>query len=274
MSFPKSLIVASLASGAIAFSPAQSNTKSSTSLKAIASVALKSEDDRELYDPLNLYSANSPERKMGLIKSLEPDVNVIKPVLDPLNLYSNKAEVDDDVDLSASLPFVPRPSSLTGELAGDVGFDPFNFASTEEKLLWQREAELKHSRIAMLAVVGWPLSELLDKPLASVFHMDSLLGSGDRVPSLLNGGLDQVNPLYWVFVLAAASTIELLQVNNDDASPWDPLGLYPKDANDQQKIEQAEIMNGRMAMLGITGFAIQEFFTNKAVMEPLLPAHF
>ena len=33
--------------------------------------------------------------------------------------------------------------------------------------MWMREAEVKHSRLAMLAAAGWPISELLDGPLSS-----------------------------------------------------------------------------------------------------------
>ena len=50
-------------------------------------------------------------------------------------------------------------------LAGDFGFDPLLLADTPKKLLWFREAEIKHARLAMLAAVGWPLSELFDGPL-------------------------------------------------------------------------------------------------------------
>ena len=37
-------------------------------------------------------------------------------------------------------------------LAGDFGFDPLLLADTPKKLLWYREAEMKHARLAMLAV--------------------------------------------------------------------------------------------------------------------------
>lgn len=52
--------------------------------------------------------------------------------------------------MSASLPFMDRPSALDGSLAGDVGFDPLGFAKTKEDLMNYREAEIKHSRLAML----------------------------------------------------------------------------------------------------------------------------
>lgn len=55
------------------------------------------------------------------------------------------------------LIFLPLPQ-LDGSMAGDVGFDPLGLSSIAglagADLYWMREAELKHCRIAMLAVVG------------------------------------------------------------------------------------------------------------------------
>merc|ERR1719502_2266909 len=48
---------------------------------------------------------------------------------------------------------VLAPAVLDGSLPGDVGFD-----KNKNSLLWMREAEIKHARLAMLAAVGWPLS--------------------------------------------------------------------------------------------------------------------
>ena len=38
-----------------------------------------------------------------------------------------------DPDASIALPFTPRPAMLTGELVGDVGFDPLNFSEEVRK---------------------------------------------------------------------------------------------------------------------------------------------
>lgn len=52
----------------------------------------------------------------------------------------------------------PDPTQLDGTMAGDVGFDPLGLSSISglagADLYWMREAELKHGRVAMLAVVG------------------------------------------------------------------------------------------------------------------------
>lgn len=75
---------------------------------------------------------------------------------------------------------------------GDVGFDPIGLSKSTKTLYWMREAETKHGRLAMLAAVGWPISELWHKEIAQAFGLKSILASGDRAPSLLNGGLSSV----------------------------------------------------------------------------------
>ena len=52
-------------------------------------------------------------------------------------------------------------------LVGNKGFDPLGFATSLTTLKAYREAELKHGRLAMLAALGWPVSELLQPVLAS-----------------------------------------------------------------------------------------------------------
>ena len=119
---------------------------------------------RSIYDPLRLYPTSSQERQFGLIQSLEDEDDIMnntnKPITDPLNLYKNgnKKQVDENADMSKSLPFLVRPTVLGGSLVGDVGFDPLGLATSKEQLINLREAELKHSRIAML--VSWTLAEL------------------------------------------------------------------------------------------------------------------
>ena len=54
---------------------------------------------------------------------------------------------------------------LDSSVPGDRGFDPFNFSSNEHSLQWYCNAEIKHARLAMLAAVGWPLAELMNKSI-------------------------------------------------------------------------------------------------------------
>lgn len=115
------------------------------------------------------FSSSSP--LLAMVST--PKQSTSKPPPTPLSKYSK------------SIPFLRRPPNLDGTTyAGDVGFDPLNFSSSSpEQLVYYREAEVKHSRLAMLAAAGWPISELLDKKLAGLLDMDSVLGSNDRVPS-------------------------------------------------------------------------------------------
>ena len=67
-----------------------------------------------------------------------------------------------NAERSRSLPFLLKPAKLDGSMAGDEGFDPLGLSGIEDlgiDLYWMREAELKHSRVAMLAVVGSLMQE-------------------------------------------------------------------------------------------------------------------
>lgn len=70
---------------------------------------------------------------------------------------------------STAIPFAKAPATLDGSMLGDVGFDPLGFSTApigawfanidldigeQGNLVWYREAELMHGRIAQLAFVG------------------------------------------------------------------------------------------------------------------------
>ena len=177
---------------------------------------------------------------------------------------------------SQSLPFMNRPMALDGTMVGDVGFDPLGFAKSKDDLFRYREAEIKHGRLAMLAAAGWPISELFDRKIANLIGAPAVVDATDRAPSLLNGGLGKISPVYWLAVLVAAGAIDLMQ--NDKANKnaagyfagnlgFDPLGLYPQDAAGQERMQLAELKNGRLGMIAITAFAFQEFVTSLGVVD-------
>jgi len=190
---------------------------------------------------------------------------------------SSSPDRAQQTEKSEALPFQLRPHALDGSLAGDVGFDPIGFASDEGKLWNYREAEIKHARLAMLAAAGWPLAELFDRKIANIFDADVVVDAANRAPSVLNGGLGKINPLYWVACLGAAAAIDLKQNKlSQSGSPeykfpgdlgWDPLGLYPSDSEGQFRMQTAEIKNGRLAMVAITAFAIQEKVLGYSVVD-------
>lgn len=176
---------------------------------------------------------------------------------------------------SKAIPFMDVSPYLDGSMAGCVGFDPLGFADSQENLTKYREAEIKHARLAMLAAAGWPLSELFNKKLADQFGMETIVDASNRAPNVLNGGMGRVSPVYWIGVVALASIIDLVGLFNVSKKEgyfpgnfgFDPLGLYPKDSEGRKWMETAEIKNGRLAMIAITGFCFQEFVTGVSVVD-------
>merc|ERR1719407_275458 len=148
-------------------------------------------------------------------------------------------------------------------LAGDMNFDPLQIADSPDKLAWYREAEVKHARLAMLAAFGWPVSELT--------NIGGLLTGDGRAPALLNGGLGSVNAIYWAFVIALGAFAESKALDKQYGKQqnylpgmlgFDPLGA------DSPGMRNAEITNGRVAMVAITLYAFQEALI-KAPIFPL-----
>ena len=152
-----------------------------------------------------------------------------------------------------------------------------------------REAELKHGRLAMLAAVGWPIAEELQGPIAKALGQPDLLvkgcvGGGSQcaealtlVPSVLNGGLDRISPLYWGAVLLFSAGVEAYALRigkSDNYLPgdlgFDPLRLYAgKDAGWKRDMQLKELNNGRLAMMAITGYAFNEAATKISVIQTL-----
>ena len=140
----------------------------------------------------------------------------------------------------------------------------------QQTIAWMREAEIKHARLAMLAVVGWPLAELLN-PFGALGFV------GGKAPALLNGGLDAYAP-FLLLAAGAAGYLELQTVDDVNQTylykqekkyvpgdlGFDPLGLGGKAPVD---VAAAEIYNGRLAMLAITGMAMQEALWNTPVVK-------
>ena len=127
----------------------------------------------------------------------------------------------------------------------------------------------------MLAAAGWPISELFDGKIANWLGMSPLLQSADRAPSVLNGGLGNVSPAYWAVCIAAAAAVDLYGTFGASKKAgykpgdlgFDPLGVFPKDKDGQEWFELAEIKNGRLAMIAITAFAVQELVTQSGVVD-------
>lgn len=62
---------------------------------------------------------------------------------------------------SRALPFLEKPAKLDGSMVGDFGFDPMGISNTVNDLSYVQEAEIKHGRVAMLAVVGFVVQQYI-----------------------------------------------------------------------------------------------------------------
>jgi len=83
----------------------------------------------------------------------------------PLNVALDELKgyyVNTDMDISDKIP-------------SDAGFDPLKFAETEGGLSFMREAEIKHARLAMLAVSHLHSSDRVVTPFSRVSHSNGLV---------------------------------------------------------------------------------------------------
>uniref|UniRef100_A0A7S2IN08 Chlorophyll a-b binding protein, chloroplastic n=1 Tax=Haptolina brevifila TaxID=156173 RepID=A0A7S2IN08_9EUKA len=281
-----------------------------SSLHAAARCSLAMQQSSKLESPIPWLP-----RPAYLDGSLAGDVG-----LDPLNLvtrYSHGVTVTvpgmETTVTAAPEEFKNLKRVKTQTLVGvPITLGP-NTQDTKRSLMWYREAEIKHARLAMLAAAGWPLAELWHGPLSNMagapYALDITQG---RSLSVLNGGLSEVAP-FLLLVTAAISYIEIstldqvygLTATGKTMKPdgnvviksyvpgdcgFDPLNLYgvfgsqPGAMNEfyaqadpnyavklaedaRREMETAEIKNGRLAMLAITGFALQEFVYGTPVVD-------
>jgi len=167
--------------------------------------------------------------------------------------------------------------SLAG-ISAPLGFwDPAGLSEgrSEGTARFWREVEVKHSRVAMLAVVGFPIAE----------QWHPLWGGQIDVPSYV---AFQQTPLqtFWPVVVGLIAIYEVFSVFTfarpydlyysasggwwqirPDHPPgdlrFDPLGLKPADPEARLEMETKELNHGRAAMIGIAGMVAQELATGR-----------
>jgi len=187
-------------------------------------------------------------------------------------LASMDEEAKDEVEEVAEKVAL-KAQDLAGITAPTGFLDPIGFTTDvkEGKLLFYREVELKHGRVAMLASLGILVAEQ--------FH--PLFGGNIDVPSYV---AFQQTPLqtFWPAVVAAIAIPEIYSVftfvepSDQNDSLWaiksgrqpgdfdfDPLGLKPTDPNEFKEMQTKELNNGRLAMIAAAGMIAQELATGQ-----------
>jgi len=194
------------------------------------------------------------------------------------SVQSGWSLVDDKVKdrLTNVLKDVKEKDNLLAGVSAPMNyFDPLGFSTTVDagKLLFYREVELKHGRIAMLAALGILVGEQ--------YH--PLFGGDIDVPAYV---AFQQTPLekFWLAVVAAIAIPETFSVQTfqdiDEGRPqggwwkiktdhvpgdlgFDPLGLKPTDPKELKTMQTKELNNGRLAMIAVAGMIAQEIATGQ-----------
>jgi len=175
----------------------------------------------------------------------------------------------------------PLSKQQVEEMAGITAplglFDPLGIATNvpEGRLLFYREAELKHGRVCMLAMLGLIVGDRHDfipffnqgiptEKAAWVFGTPYLQET--TAASFWSAALLAIFAEEWRRVFLAKENIFAMAHPPEPFAPgdygWDPLGLKPKDATAFKELQSKELNNGRLAMFAAAGWIAQEQMTN------------
>jgi len=163
--------------------------------------------------------------------------------------------------MSKAVPFLPVSPALEGYVGEEDGFDPMGFTLAWD-VRWCREAELKHARVAMLAVVGWITTDLGYRVPGDIFQVSTVEAHDVAVKT---GAFPQA--LVWLgyFELFGFLAITNMMEGATERKPGD-FGLrwlYPEDEKGQYDMQLKELRNGRLAMLAFGGIATSAVLTGK-----------
>jgi len=168
-------------------------------------------------------------------------------------------------------PPVFSPETMPGVSAPFGFFDPLGFTTeaSESKVLFYREVEIKHGRVAMLASLGFLVGEQfhplfggqIDVPSYIAFQETPLQTFWPAVMLLIS-----IFEVFSVFTFNSPFGGELWSIRTDYESGnlgFDPLGLKPSDPKELFDMKTKELNNGRLAMIAIAGMIGQELATGK-----------
>lgn len=167
-------------------------------------------------------------------------------------------------EMSPSVPFLTAPKYYPSKMVGDVGFDPFGLSEFFD-LDVMREAELKHGRVAMLAVLGVLAQEFIHLPGELYSNPNpvaaaSQVGAQPLAQIVLFGGFVEYG-LY----NGKMTYQEIMEDKSRTPGDFgfDPMGLMAEGDPNQYALK--EITHCRLAMIAIGGMLHQSFITGAGV---------
>jgi hypothetical protein len=145
-------------------------------------------------------------------------------------------------------------------------FDPLGFAKNkpQHELVKLREAELKHCRWGMISAVAIPVTELVTHQQAIHVLDDANSVTLTAFTGLVAASELQSMLLGWENPFTNSSNYFLMK---DNYQPGD-LGFNVKRTflgNNEIFMSNAELNNGRLAMIGSIGMIVQELVSNKPI---------
>merc|ERR1719515_37886 len=149
-----------------------------------------------------------------------------------------------------------------------VGFwDPLGFTRNGDELAYKRRrvTELKHGRVCMLATLGYIVPETLGK-----FRGELSPSLGLKFSDIPNGlaAISKVPAIGWVQIIAFAGCVEGAWSFNEDytGTPGDYGWKAITSVDEEVKTRKlnAELANGRLAMMAIIGMFFQDGLTGQA----------
>merc|ERR1711906_28453 len=158
-------------------------------------------------------------------------------------------------------------------------FDPLGFCKGRnlEGVKRYREAEVLHGRVAMMATIGYLISE----------STPTIAYGMDVHHTIANDQIPEVPGTVLFPFFLAINIAEALRASKGWVEPglgplfslresyypgdlgFAPLGFKPEDPQEFANMQTKEINNGRLAMIAAAGFCAQELVNGKGILENL-----